>query len=202
MQVQSLTENDKALDLARAVEIVARAQPIEVSSETQAQVVSFVVRRLEQLLVDAGASVEVVRAVLAQRGATPALAARSVAQMDELAARGELEPIVMAYARPTRIARGKEIDATWQVSEERFEVDEERELWAAYQSAASQIRPGVSVDEFADASLVLIEPLDKFFSNVFVMAEDEELRKNRLALVRDIAALPNGVADLSLLPGF
>jgi hypothetical protein len=32
--------------------------------------------------------------------------------------------------------------------------------------------------------------------------EDEAVRRNRLALLRDIAALPKGILDLSLLPGF
>ena len=36
-------------------------------------------------------------------------------QMEAVAARGELEAIVSAYARPTRIVRGKEMSDTWQV---------------------------------------------------------------------------------------
>ena len=41
------------------------------------QVVEFVGRRLEQMLVDGGASVEAVRAALAERSADPCLAART-----------------------------------------------------------------------------------------------------------------------------
>ncbi|CAI7808202.1 unnamed protein product, partial [Closterium sp. NIES-53] len=78
------------------------------------QVESFIVRRLEQFLVDRGAAVEAVRSVLEERGSVPALAARSVAEMEELEASGQLEKIVAAYARPTRIVRGKEVDVDWQ----------------------------------------------------------------------------------------
>jgi glycyl-tRNA synthetase len=34
------------------------------------------------------------------------------------------------------------------------------------------------------------------------MAEDEAVRRSRLALLRDVAALPKGVMDLAQLPGF
>ena len=45
------------------------------------QVLDFVARRLEVLLVDGGAPVETVRAVLRERGANPALAAASVREL-------------------------------------------------------------------------------------------------------------------------
>ena len=35
-----------------------------------------------------------------------------------------------------------------------------------------------------------------------LMAEDEAVGANRLALVRSVAALPHGFVDFSLLPGF
>jgi glycyl-tRNA synthetase len=34
------------------------------------------------------------------------------------------------------------------------------------------------------------------------MAEEPELRRNRLALVNAVASLPNGVVDLVEMPGF
>jgi glycyl-tRNA synthetase len=61
---------------------------------------------------------------------------------------------------------------------------------------------GVDIKTFADASLLLIQPLEDFFNNVFVMAEDERIRNNRLALLRKIESLPKGIAELSVLPGF
>lgn len=88
--------------------------PMALCAGLQAQ--AFVVRRLEQLLVDRGAGVEVVRAVLAERGSEPARAARTVREMEALQKEGVLETLVAIYARPTRITRGKELDDQWQVS--------------------------------------------------------------------------------------
>ncbi|KAL2609569.1 hypothetical protein R1flu_028142 [Riccia fluitans] len=200
--VQALVENNKNLDLDQALRIAADTLPMDVPESTLQEVSSFVTRRLEQLLIDDGANVEFVRSVLAERSSIPTLAARSVSQMEEVGKGEALSKIVAAYARPTRIVRGKEIDLSWQIDEAFFEVEEEKALWDAYQQTATLLFEGVGVDVFVDASLNLVDPLEKFFDKVFVMAEDDRLRKNRLALLNSIATLPKGIADLSILPGF
>ena len=47
----------------------------------------------------------------------------------------------------------------------------------------------------------LAEPVAKFFDDVLVMAEEPELRHNRLRLLRDVRALFLTIADLSRLQG-
>ena len=56
--------------------------------------------------------------------------------------------------------------------------------------------------EFAGAAAQLAPAVDAFFSGVFVMTDDAAVRANRLALLRDVAALADGVAKLDELPGF
>ena len=68
-------------DLPLALAQAAPLQPIPISEQQIQQVVDFVLRRLEQVLVDGGTSVEAVRAVLRQRGNSPALAAESAQQL-------------------------------------------------------------------------------------------------------------------------
>ena len=48
----------------------------------------------------------------------------------------------------------------------------------------------------------MIPAVNAFFDKVLVMAEDKKLQENRLALLQRIAALSEGVADLSKLEGF
>jgi glycyl-tRNA synthetase beta chain len=43
------------------------------------------------------------------------------------------------------------------------------------------------------------EPVDFFFDDVMVMAEDPKLQQNRIALLRDLHGLMNMVADISKL---
>ena len=45
----------------------------------------------------------------------------------------------------------------------------------------------------------LRDPVDRFFDDVMVMADDEATRNNRLALLADLRALFSGVADISRL---
>ena len=79
--MQVLIGNNVPFDLPSALEQAAPLQPIPISEQQLQQVTQFVVRRLEQLLVDGGTSVEAVRAVLRQRGNSPALAAASANQL-------------------------------------------------------------------------------------------------------------------------
>ena len=61
---------------------------------------------------------------------------------------GLLPAVIEAYARPTRIVRGKDVSAEWAVDEGRFEMEEERALWAAYQSVRSAVRPAMGIRDF------------------------------------------------------
>ncbi|KAK4569205.1 hypothetical protein RGQ29_004560 [Quercus rubra] len=187
--VQLLVEKDKNLDLKQALELAAEVQPIQVDAST-----------IED--VDKGISSEVVRSILAERANLPSLAAKSANKMASLS-RGNLFPkVVEAYSRPTRIVRGKEVDPDMEVDEAAFETNEERALWIAFLSVKNKIHPGIEIDDFVEISSQLVQPLEEFFNHVFVMVEEERIRKNRLALLRDIADLPRGIADLSVLPGF
>lgn len=50
--------------------------------------------------------------------------------------------------------------------------------------AVAQLKDGPSVDSFLAAAEQLLVPVDAFFEKVFVMTEDEAVRRNRLALLR------------------
>ncbi|KAJ1257510.1 hypothetical protein BS78_10G001800 [Paspalum vaginatum] len=200
--VQILIENKKSFDLRRALTLIAEAQPIEIENDIIDEAVKFVTRRLEQLLVDEGINCEIVRSVLMERANCPYAAAQTATEMEAFSRTEMFPKIVEAYSRPTRIIRGKEFESAWEVDPSVFEKDEEKVLWGAYLEAADKIHPGVDIKTFADASQLLIQPLEDFFNSVFVMAEDERIRNNRLALLRKIESLPKGIVDLSVLPGF
>lgn len=200
--VQVLVENDRNLDMRRALDLAAAVQPIKIDPRTIDDAHQFVTRRLEQFLVDKGLNPEVVRSILIERANWPCLAAKSAYKMDALS-KGELLPkVVEAYSRPTRIVRGKDVDFDQEVDEAAFETDEERALWNTFSSLQSKIHPSMDIEDFIEISVQLSQPLENFFDKVFVMVEDERIRKNRLSLLKKIADLPKGIADLSVLPGF
>jgi len=58
------------------------------------------------------------------------------------------------------------------------------------------------VDAFLKVVLTLVPSITSFFEKILVMAEEKDVRENRLGLLQRIAGLANGVADLSKLEGF
>ena len=78
----------------------------------------------------------------------------------------------------------------------------ERTLYDAIQSARAIFDKHFASSDYTEAlkSLAPLKtPVDTFFDSVMVNAEDQKLRENRLALLGDLHALMNKVADLSKL---
>jgi len=88
------------------------------------------------------------------------------------------------------------------VNPELFQEMAERDLWAAWQAMASEVEAAVTAGDFIAAieRLAALRPaVDAFFDQVMVMAEDEALRANRLALLATIKGAFDRIADLSKL---
>ena len=195
-----------AFDLRTAINISAAVQPVNVDEGAKNDVFDFILKRLEQILVDEGVQVEAVRAAVAERGNNPSLAAetaRDIArELDAGGSEGDLQRAMVAMARAIRITRTKEIGVDWKVDPSLFESNLESDLHEAFKKVSTGLNRESSVQDFAKECTKLIHPLDAFFDSVFVMAEDERIRRNRLALLRDVAALQDGILDLQELPGF
>jgi len=58
------------------------------------------------------------------------------------------------------------------------------------------------VHDFFDVFLPLVPMITQFFDDVLVMADERELKENRLALLQRVVALAEGIADFSKLEGF
>jgi glycyl-tRNA synthetase len=200
--VQTLVSSGATCDIRTLIELAAAKQPVDVAAERIDECVVFITRRLEQLFIDAGNDVERVRAVLKERGTNPALAAASVTELCAVDA-PSLETCMRVLSRPTRLVRGKmDADADLTINEASFDCDEERALFAAYSAAKAKVTEGCSVNDLVSAVCEMDAAATAFFENVFVMAEDAELKRNRMALCRAVADLPVGVVDFAELPGF
>ncbi|OPZ71978.1 MAG: Glycine--tRNA ligase beta subunit [Firmicutes bacterium ADurb.Bin456] len=82
--------------------------------------------------------------------------------------------------------------------------DSERELYrklTRVQEQAGVLLEQQNYQTLLGAIATLQQPLDIFFNSVMVMVEDERLRANRLALLAELAALVQRVADLSIIAG-
>ncbi len=208
--VQPLIEHGISFDLREAIQKAARLQPVEVKGEVQAQVLDFIAGRLRVVLNDMGYRYDVVDAVLAEQAANPAAAAEAVRQLQAWVEREDWERILPGYARCVRIIRSAKVDDRQLIIDEgSFVEDAERDLYQAIQSSVVH-RPHLqlapvqvsSINEFLNIVVRLIPSINAFFDKVLVMADDEKIKQNRLALVGQVANLSHGIADLSKLEGF
>jgi glycyl-tRNA synthetase len=142
-----------------------------------------------------------VDAALAAQKHNPAGAGRAVKELSAWAGRGDWNTILPAYARCVRITRDPSLPRC-PVDAGLLAAPEEKSLLAALEQAEKAPRRRGSVDDFLTAFLPMIPAINRFFEAVMVMDENPALRTNRLGLLQRIAALADGVADLSLLEGF
>ena len=204
--VQALVASNSGCDLRAALAEAAALQPVECGDKVVDECLEYMTRRLEQYLVDSGCGVEAVRAVLAERGGDPAAAAVTARALDAAIVGGseELKAAMTVLARPTRLVRGKELPADLEVKKESLVDAEEVALYEAYVAAREKVgvHSEATVGDLLSAAASLSEASEAFFDKVFVMAEEPELRRNRMALMNAIASLSEGIVDFTELPGF
>lgn len=198
--VQGLIAWDLDFDLRVGLGLAAAGLPIPATAETRGACLEFIVGRLRSILLDAGFRYDVVDAVLAVQSANPANASRAVNELAEWTSRPDWPVILQAYARCVRITRDQA---------EKFPVDlasladpAEINLFKALEAAGGSPRRPGSPEALLQAFLPLVPAINQFFTAVMVMAEDPQMRKNRLGLLQQVAALAEDVADFSLLEGF
>ncbi len=198
--VGNLIAWDISFNLRTALAAAAARLPVEMSSENLEDCLTFIIARLRNAMLEEGHRYDVVEAVLADQGSNPASAARAVKALGKWVKRPDWNAILPAYARCVRITRDQR--EGFSLDESAFVQPEERELYAALAQAESTARSPGSVDDFFEAFLPMIPVINRFFDEVLVMTEEKRLRENRLGLLQRIAALNQGVADLSKLEGF
>ena len=200
--VTNLLETETGFDVHDGLVLAARMMPVPVSEVFLAETAEFVTRRLEGVLREEyELPYDVVQAVLAERGNNPWLALQAARDLADLVQRENWDDTLNAYARCVRIVRS--LDERYRVRPEEFNETVERDLLDAYLTAKAGLTEASTLREVGDAvTEYLIGPINAFFDGVLVMAEDESVRQNRLALLQDIRDLTKDYADFSHLQGF
>jgi glycyl-tRNA synthetase beta chain len=166
-------------------------------ADVQAEVVEFVRLRLANMLTGRGFPADVVDAVLAARFDEPGDAMARIEALAAMKGAADFEPLAIAFKRVGNIIKGG-VDQP--VQAELFEADCERILSSAVDAARLAIADLVDKGDYPAALqriAGLREPVDAFFDGVMVMAEDQRVRTNRLALLTRVAALFADIADFT-----
>ena len=174
-----------------------QTQPPE---ETKAGVLTFLENRLARLLADEGLSKDVIAAVIsASADRVPDIQRRTEA-LEKLKGKPEFTPLAAAFKRVENILRKADLAAVPTVDASLFSEKAE----SALDSACRQIRAKVDdllargdLDSALASIATLQGPVDAFFDDVMVMAEDAAVRRNRLALLGSISSIFKQIADFS-----
>jgi glycyl-tRNA synthetase beta chain len=156
----------------------------------------FVEERYENLL---DVPVEYVRAARRARAddlGRVAEIARTLATLD----RTNLERIHTVFTRAQNItAKADGIGES--LRPELLVEDAEREVAATLDEVSATLEGAEAVEAQVHAADKLAEPLERFFQDVLVMAEDRDVRANRLRLLRDVRdTIEASLGDLSQIP--
>lgn len=195
-----LMEHDQRFDLREALEAAAERQPVEAASDVVEECLRFVQKRLQTQLRSRGFRHDAVLAVLAQQGHDPAAALQEVRNLEVWIERDDWALILDNYARCVRITG--DLDRRFQVDPQALVEVAEVRLLEALRTAEAGRKDPPSVDAFLRAFEPMVPAVQEFFDEVLVMAEDQDLRRNRLGLLQRVAALSDGVLDMSRLEGF
>ena len=170
--------------------------------DTRDELETFFHDRLVGYLREQGFDGAQITAVVALRPAQLAAVPARLAAVREFAALPEAEALAAANKRIGNILRkaGGVIGAI--IDHSLLAEPAERELADAVESLGPRIEAAMSRQDFTQAMTLMAGTriaVDRFFDDVMVMADDERVRNNRLALLAHLHRLMNRVADISRL---
>ncbi|HEY6129665.1 MAG TPA: glycine--tRNA ligase subunit beta [Candidatus Acidoferrum sp.] len=205
---------EKKLSLSLQLTIAAAAKALHVNPpkravtpEQEKQIFEFLIDRARFVFREKeGFGYDEVNAVL-RSGSDDLMDARR--RLDALRAirkSKNFEPLTVSFKRIRKIIE-KAASAPGEaqrVSTELFDNEAERRLHGAMLTAAPRVKEQKRAGHFKDALEVIaaMRPdVDNFFDQVMVMAEDEAVRKNRLALLSELLREFTTIADFSEIGG-
>jgi glycyl-tRNA synthetase beta chain len=194
-----LVERDLPLTVAWLVEQAMAPFPAA-SAAAREQLVTYVFERLAGYLRDLGYSTLEVEAAIAAKPPWGEFPAR-LAAIHAFAQLPEAANLAAANKRIGNILK-KSTEQNGKVDASRLVEPAERDLHVACLAATPVFEKHFHARDYTAAlrSLATLKtPVDAFFEHVMVNAEDAGLRANRLALLSDLHAMMNRVADLSKL---
>jgi len=200
--IRLLMERGLKLPLGALLDLAFGAFPQGLQGSAHTELQAFVRDRLGGMLREQGYSAQQVDAVLAKNELSIDLLPRQLAAVREFASLPEAIPLAAANKRINNILAKSGAERAVAVDAGLFSEAAERQLHDCLTTLQPRAESLFDAGDYA-ASLrelaALKVPVDEFFDQVMVNADDAALRANRLALLEALHAAMNRVADLSKL---
>jgi glycyl-tRNA synthetase beta chain len=198
-----IVEYGYSLDL---VDLIAKAKSLFgnklTNQSVETDVLEFMLGRFRAWYQDEGFSIDVIQAVLARHPTKPTdfdLRVKAVSNFRELEA---AESLAAANKRVGNILSKFDGELSEEIDLALLQEDTEKALAEKVEVLSEALEPAFATGNYQQALAQLAElrePVDAFFDNVMVMADDEALKKNRLTLLNKLRNLFLQIADISVL---
>ena len=174
-------------------------------TDIEESLIPFILERLKNWYLDRGFDSGCIDAVAANPISTfvdfnqRLIAVASFSELDDA---GALAAANKRISNILKKSAGKDASRSLEVDPALFESDAERNLHRSLEAIAQETLPLLEHRDYQQALrklATLRDPVDSFFDDVMVMAEDEAIRKNRIALLSSLNREFLRIADISLL---
>jgi glycyl-tRNA synthetase beta chain len=175
------------------------------ANQAQTDLQFFFIERMRSYFLEKGYTANEVEAVLSKNPVAISAIPQQLEAVRAFAALPEAASLAAANKRISNIlkqAESKGQPLTCDAELSALTDPAEIALYKALQAATHSAKPLFDARDFAgylQAFASLKNPVDSFFDTVMVMAEDKQLRENRLALLFDMQSAMNRFADISKL---
>ncbi|OYD14519.1 glycine--tRNA ligase subunit beta [candidate division WOR-3 bacterium JGI_Cruoil_03_44_89] len=159
--------------------------------EYSAQVLDFIIQRCRQYLLDRGISYNVVMSISPREDI---LTMKMIA--DSIVDAGDIQDIVMVTKRMNNILKGVKVGEG--VVEEYLKEPEEKKLFSEARVTGKNLERCIREKKFKDAIFLLralVPHINKLFDKILIMARDQKIKNNRLALLSYVHSLFQEIAD-------
>jgi glycyl-tRNA synthetase beta chain len=206
--LRTILERQLDLDLRQLIETAVAAQPVEKPPTVAEEVWTYVMERLRSSYLegetDRTVTTEMFDAVLASRTQSVLDIDVRLRALEKFLKMAEADSLAAANKRIANILRKAPSDLTGAVDTSRLQDGAERQLFDHVLAMERAVNPLFARRDYAQALTQLAslrDDVDRFFDSVMVMAEDADVRANRLGLLLRLRGLFLQFADLSRLPG-
>jgi glycyl-tRNA synthetase beta chain len=198
-----IIEGNLNLDLKALLDQAAKGLTDKVdASETVNDAFAYIMERLRAYYKDQNIDAETVEAVASLRPTQPLDFDHRVKAVAKFKALAEAESLAAANKRISNILKKVEGEIVNNIDQSLFKEPQEEALYKAVQAQQKIVAPLFLKGDYSAALTSLAglrDDVDAFFDGVMVMADDEALKNNRLALLSELRGLFLNIADLSKL---
>jgi len=198
-----IVERNLNLDLRELLAVAADSHNnLKVREGLEDTVLDFMLERFRAWYEEEGIPAEVFLSVLAVRPTKPLDFDQRVKAVSHFRTLAEADALAAANKRVSNILAKQGADSDAQVDEAVLQDDAEKALYSALNALQDTLDSAIAEGNYRqvlESLASLRSDVDRFFDDVMVMADDEAVRNNRLALLAQLRSRFLGVADISVL---